>query len=108
MSGLILFGAGAAAAAPTNAKNATTGTFDCGAAGSGTFVVNSGNSQAPQTWNSAHLTFADGSTDVFHPSAFDLTFSFMGQSFTSTASHSRPGDTTCQISSSQNGFTLSG
>ena len=107
LAGFIGLGAGAASAAPSNAKNATTGTFDCGSAGTGTFVVNSGNSQA-QTWNSAHLTFADGSTAVFQPRAFDLTFTFQGQSMTQVASKNGPGSTVCSISASQDGFSLSG
>jgi hypothetical protein len=102
-------GAGSASASPVNAKDALTGTFDCGSAvGSGTFVVNSGNTHAPVTWNVAHLTFADGSTAVFQPRAFDLTFTFNGQSMTQVASKNGPGSTVCSISASQDGFSLSG
>ena len=101
-------GGASASAAPVHAKNALTGTFDCGSAGSGTFVVNSGNAQAAVTWNVAHLTFADGSTAVFQPRAFDLTFTFEGQSMTQVASKNGPGSTVCTISASQDGFSLSG
>jgi hypothetical protein len=45
----------------------------------------------PVTWNVAHLTFADGSTAVFQPRAFDLTFTFEGQSMTQVASKNGPG-----------------
>ena len=53
----------AARAAPSNAKNALMGTFDCGPNGTGTFVVNSGNAQGT-TWSVAHLTFADGNRGI--------------------------------------------
>jgi len=56
---VIGFGATSASASPVNAKNALSGTFDCGSVGSGTFVVNSGNAQAAVTWNAAHVNFAD-------------------------------------------------
>jgi hypothetical protein len=102
------FGAASASASPVNAKDALTGTFNCGSVGTGTFVVNSGNTHAPVTWNAAHLTFADGSTAVFQPRAFDLTFTFEGQSMTQVASKNGPGSTVCRISASQDGFSLSG
>jgi hypothetical protein len=102
------FGGASASASPVNAKNAVAGPFDCGSAGSGTFVVNSGNAQAAATWNAAHLTFADGSTAVFQPRAFDLTFTFDGQSMHQVASKNGPGSTVCSISASQGGFSLSG
>jgi len=105
---VIGFGATSASASPVNAKNALSGTFDCGSVGSGTFVVNSGNAQAAVTWNAAHLTFADGSTAVFQPRAFDLTFTFEGQSMTQVASKNGPGSTVCSIAASQDGFSLSG
>jgi hypothetical protein len=105
---VIGFGATSASASPENAKNALTGTFDCGSVGSGTFVVNSGNAQAAVTWNAAHLTFADGSSAVFQPRAFDLTFTFEGQSMTQVASKNGPGSTVCSIAASQDGFSLSG
>jgi hypothetical protein len=102
------FGGATASASPVNAKPALTGTFDCGSAGSGTFVVNNGNARAAVTWNAAQLTFADGSTAVFQPRAFDLTFTFDGQSMTQVASKNGPGSTVCSISASQDGFSLSG
>jgi hypothetical protein len=101
-------GGASASASPVHAKNVLTGTFDCGSVGSGTFAVNSGNAQAAVTWNAAHLTFADGSTAVFQPRAFDLTFTFEGQSMTQVASKNGPGSTVCSISASQDGFSLSG
>jgi hypothetical protein len=73
------------------------------------FVVNSGNAQAPTTWDVAHLTFADGSTAVFQPRVFDLTFTMGGQSFTEMASHNGPGSTVCAISAIEGpGATLTG
>jgi hypothetical protein len=107
-AGVIGLGVAGASASPSNASTAISGTFDCGAAGSGTFVVNSGNAHAPTTWNVAHLTFADKSTAVFQPRAFDLTFTANGQSMTETASHTGAGSTVCTIAAAQNGFSLSG
>jgi hypothetical protein len=107
-AGIVGLAASTASASPVNAKTALTGTFDCGSVGAGTFVVNSGNAQAATTWNAAHLTFADGSTAVFQPRAFDLTFTFNGQSMTEVASKNGPGSTVCSISASQDGFSLSG
>ncbi len=108
-AGVIGIGAASASAAPSNAPSAISGTFDCGAAGSGTFVTNSGNTHAPTTWNVAHLTFSDGSTAVFQPRVFDLVFTFDGQSYTEIASHNGPGSTVCTISATvSGGGSLSG
>lgn len=107
-AGVVALGASGASASPVNAKTALIGTFDCGSVGAGTFVVNSGNAHAATTWNVAHLTFTDGSTAVFQPRAFDLTFTFNGQSMTQVASKNGPGSTVCGISASQDGFSLSG
>lgn len=52
-------GMSSAVAAPVHAKSSLTGTFDCGGGVTGTFVVNSGNAQAAQTWNSAKVRSAD-------------------------------------------------
>jgi hypothetical protein len=103
------FGVTSAFAAPNNAPDAISGPFDCGTAGAGMFVVNSGNAHASTTWNVAHLTFADGSTAVFQPRSFDLTFTSNGQSFTQIASHNGTGSTVCNISADLGGgATLSG
>jgi hypothetical protein len=67
-------------------------------------VVNTGEANAAVTWNVAHLTFADGSTAVIQPRAFDLTFTSQGQSMTQVASKNGPGSTVCSISASQDGF----
>ena len=113
-----------ASAAPTGAKNAFTGTADCGAAGQFTFVVNNANGQGQGTQNNGNQAlFAPAhiieTHQVFHPTQFDLTFTFTpvsgpSQSFTNTASRSnQTGDTLCVISGSQtdpagNTFSLSG
>jgi hypothetical protein len=108
-AGVMGFGVTSAFAAPSNAPDAVSGPFDCGAAGAGTFVVNSGKANAPTTWNVAHLTFASGRTAVFQPRAFDLTFTSGGQSFTQIASHNGTGSTVCNISADLGGGgTLSG
>src|SRR6266480_4438517 len=85
---------GAAYAAPTNAKNAFSGTAQCDNGQSYTFVVNNANGQGQGAqnngqnqaeWAPAHLS----NGQVFHPTAFDLTFVFTpangpSQSFTNT------------------------
>jgi hypothetical protein len=115
--------AGAAGAAPTGAKNAFTGTADCGAAGQFTFVVNNANGQGQGTENNGNQAlFAPAhlieTHQVFHPTVFDLTFTFVPvsgpvQSFPNTASRPhQTGNTTCSISGSQQSpegtFSLSG
>src|SRR5205807_2824662 len=97
---------GPAGAAPTGAKNAFTGQADCGPAGQFTFVVNSANGQGRGTQNNgnqaeftpAHLIETH---QVFHPTQFDLTFTFTpksgpSQSFTNTDSRpNQTGNTLC-------------
>jgi len=98
-----------AGAAPANAPGALAGTFSCDNGLSGTFVA-TGNNGRGTSWNVAHLTFADGGTGVFHPTAFDLMGSFDGQTFPEvTQKHNTSkGDVTCSISGRNDGFSLSG
>jgi len=116
--------AGPAVGAPTNAKNAFSGTAQCDNGVSYQFVVNSANGQGQGAqnngqnqgeWAPAHLS----NGKVFHPTAFDLTFTFTpangsSQSFTNTdARKNQTGDVTCNISGSQTDpqgdtFSLSG
>jgi len=109
--GVIGLGAGAAYAAPSNAKNAITdGQFDCGSAGSGTFVINTGNANGT-AWGTAHLTFADGSTANFHADSLNLTISGPGVPPGQNESKAKPnatGGVTCQINATQGPFTLAG
>ncbi|MGZ4702722.1 MAG: hypothetical protein ACXV5U_09600 [Ilumatobacteraceae bacterium] len=122
MAGLCVAG-GAAGAAPAGAKNAFLGSADCGGAGRFTFVVNNANGQGQGTENNGNQAlFAPAhlieTGQVFHPTVFDLTFTFTpvtgpSQSFTNTASRpNQTGNTTCIISGSQTGpqgtFSLSG
>ena len=113
-----------AGADPTGSKNATTGTANCGSAGSFQFVVNNSNGQGAGTNNNgnqaefapAHLSPGNG---VFHPTVFDLTFTFIpvsgpSQSFTNTDSRkNQTGNVTCALSANQTDpagdqFVLSG
>jgi len=116
--------AGPALAAPTHAKNAFSGTAKCSNGQSYTFVVNNANGQGQGAqnnnqnqgeWAPAHLS----SGQVFHPTAFDVTFTFtdpngQSQSFTNTdVRPNKSGDVTCDISGSQRDaqgdtFALSG
>ncbi len=103
---------GPAAADPDGAKNAFSGTANCGGAGSYQFVVNSANGQGAGTnnngnqaeWTPAHLSPGNG---VFHPTVFNLTFTFTPsggspQSFTNTDSRkNQTGNVTCSISGTQ-------
>lgn len=100
-------GAAVANAAPTNAPSSLTGSFfGCSNGDSGTFVVNSGNNHATQTWNVAHLTFSTGGTGIFVPTNLALTFN--GMSAPPSTKGSAPGSVTCSISAGGNGFTLTG
>ena len=108
--GLLGLGAAGAGASPSNAPAATTGTFICPGGVTGTFLLNSGNSHAAQTWNIAHLTFDSGGRGIFVPSSLDLTITFDGQPPVSVNSTkgSAPASVTCTISESAPGFSLSG
>jgi hypothetical protein len=102
-------GTSVAAAAPSHAPSALSGTFACPNGETGTFVINSGNAAAATTWNVAHLTFSSGGAGIFVPAMLDLTFTSDGQTFTSQATKgSAPSAITCTISAAQDGFTLSG
>jgi hypothetical protein len=117
--------AGPASADPSGAKNAFSGTVNCGSAGSYQLVVNNANGKGNGTnknngnqanWAPAHLSPGNG---VFHPTVFDVTFTFTpasgpSQSFTNTSSRpNQSGNVTCQINGSQtdpagNTFSVSG
>ena len=106
--------AGTAHADPTGAKGAFPGMANCGSAGSFQFVVNNANGQGSGTNNNpkgqatfapAHLSPGNG---VFHPTNFDLTFTFTPAgggtpiSFTDTASRpNQTGSVTCALTGSQ-------
>src|SRR5947209_14492830 len=81
-----------AGAAPSNSPNLTTGTANCGSAGTYTFVA-SGNNGKGTSWNVAFVTASDGSHAVFHPDSFDLTFTTPdGQAFPQNVTkHKGPG-----------------
>lgn len=108
--GLLGLGAAGAGASPSNAPAATTGTFICPGGVTGTFLLNSGNTHAAQTWNIAHLTFDSGGTGIFVPSALDLTITFDGQPpvTLNATKGSAPGSVTCSISEGGPEFSLSG
>jgi hypothetical protein len=119
--------AGPASADPTGAKGAFPASANCGTAGSYQVVVNSANGQGSGTNNNgnqalyvpAHLSPGNG---VFHPTNFDLTFTFTpgpntpGQPMSfpnDNARTNQTGNVTCAITGSQtdaagNTFSLSG
>jgi hypothetical protein len=80
--------------------------FGCSNGDNGTFVVNSGNSHAPVTWNAANLTFSSGGTGVFIPTAEALLVN--GSPEQPVSKGSTVGSVTCSISASGDGFTLTG
>jgi hypothetical protein len=120
-----LAGAAGASADPTHAKNAATFMATCDNGLTAPVVVNNANGQGSGTdnhsfqaqWAPAHVV---GSNLVFHPTAFDLSFSFFdaasGQTFTDSEVATRKNGataTTCQLSGSQTDpagdvFTISG
>jgi hypothetical protein len=98
-----------ALADPIGAKNASTFDATCGAR-SVQIVVNSANGRGQGAEDQTTAEFAPGlvvgTNEVYHPTAFDLTFTFTPaggtpQSETDTASRkNQTGDVTCQINSS--------
>jgi hypothetical protein len=95
MSVVVLSAVPGSAASP----NSTTGTADCGSAGSYTFSA-SGNHGQGTSWNVAFVTAPDGSRALFHPTSFDFTFiapdgTVVGSE--STAKHHGSGPVTCTI-----------
>jgi hypothetical protein len=107
----VLLQAAPASAAPNHAPNRVVGTADCGADGTFTFVVNTGNSQAT-TWSPAFVTRSDGARAIFHPLSFDLTFTSPFGTETEVASKPQaPGPVSCSITGSPVSFpeaTVSG
>jgi hypothetical protein len=104
--GVLGVGVAGAGAAPRNAPTSVSGTFfDCSNGDSGTFVVNSGNSQ-PTTLNAAHLTFSGGGTGIFVPTGRTLTFN--GVPEPPVTKGSAQGSVTCSISASEDGLPLTG
>jgi hypothetical protein len=117
--------AASAFADPTGAKGSFTAWASCDNGMSVPVVVNSADGQGGGTqngtqagWTPAHVV---GSSLIFHPATFNLTFTFTpaggGQSQSQSQTASRPNgpgvQTTCQISGSQTDpqgdtFTLSG
>ena len=107
---------------PTGSKNAFPITAVCGGQ-TVQVVVNSANGRGSGAQNNTTAEFAPahviGTNEIFHPTAFDVTFTFTPvggspQSFTDTSSRpNKTGDVTCDISASQtdpqgNTFSLSG
>jgi hypothetical protein len=107
----VLLQAAPVSAAPNHAPNRLVGTADCGADGTFTFVVNTGNSQAT-TWNPAFVTRSDGARAIFHPLSLDITFTTPFGTETEVASKPQaPGPVSCSITGSPVNFpqaTLSG
>ncbi len=105
--------AATASADPTHAKNSFTFWATCGNRLSAPVVINNANGQGSGTnnhpfqaqWAPAHVV---GSSLVFHPASFDLSFSFFdaasGETFTDSEVATRSNgkiSTSCDISGSQ-------
>jgi hypothetical protein len=118
----LLVGAATASADPVGSKGSMTLPATCGQA-TVMLVVNSANGQGAGAQNNNTAPFAPaqvlGSNAVFHPEAFDLTYSFTPaggatQSFLNTNARKNPQTpVTCTIHSSQtdpagNPFALDG
>jgi hypothetical protein len=107
--GLLGLGVSAASAAPSKAPSAQKGAFVCPGGVTGTFIINSGNSHAAQTWNVAHLTFDGGGAGIFVPTELDLTITTPGGTFmTHSVKGKARGSITCSISETAPGFSLTG
>jgi hypothetical protein len=104
------FVAGPAAADQTAAKYAFTAHADCNNGMSVDIVVNNANGQGQGTNNGTQAPWAPahviGSTQVFHPTAFDATFTFTSsegsQSFQlDTTRKNQAGDVVCHVHGSK-------
>ena len=106
---LLLGLAAPAAAAPSRAPHLLVGTADCGSDGTFDFLATQSNSEST-TWNPAFITSSDGTTGLFIPTSFDLTFTSPEGSFSFTAAKgAAPGPVSCEINGEPApGFTLSG
>jgi hypothetical protein len=111
-----------ALADPTGAKNAFPIDAQCGDR-TIQVVVNSANGRGQGAQDNTTAEFSPahviGTNEIFHPTMFDLTFTFTPaegspQSFTDTSSRpNQTGDVTCELSATQtddqgNTFSLSG
>jgi hypothetical protein len=120
---LCLLTASGGLADPIGSKNSFTGTASCTNGLSYRFVVNSANGQGSGAQNQNTAQWAPAhflnSSQVFHPAAFDVTFTFTpaggsAQSFTNTATRANAKVVvTCTVSGSQtdqqgNTFSISG
>lgn len=108
--GLMATGAASTLAAGPQGPNTTTGTADCGAAGTFSFRV-SGTSQHAMatTWSPAFLTSSTGQHALFIPSVLRFTFTTPQGTFSSTETKGHaPGGTTCSIMAGGGGFMLTG
>jgi hypothetical protein len=110
-SAAVLLQAAPASAAPNNAPHRLVGTADCGADGTFTFVVNSGNANGT-AWSPAFVTRSDGARGVFHPVSLDLIITTPFGTDTEVVSKpSAPGPVSCFITASPVDFpgaTLTG
>jgi hypothetical protein len=98
--------------ADVGGPNPTTGTADCGSAGTFTFLVGGNNGMGMSTrWNPAFLTSTtSGQRFLFIPAELNLTFTTPAGSFTSDeVKGNAPSSVACTIASTPNPqFSLSG
>jgi hypothetical protein len=99
--GMVAAAGSVAAADPTGSKNAQLLSATCNGQRV-QVVVNSANGQGSGTQNGTQAQFTPahviGTNQVFHPTSFDLTFTFDGFTFVNTASRpNQQGTTTCII-----------
>src|SRR5262249_51541978 len=92
-------GMATASASPSNPPTSVSGHFTCPGGVAGTIVVNNGKGSPPTTTRtSAHLTFTNGRTRIFGPTAPDLTFMFpQGPVTEHFTKGNAPGSITCSI-----------
>ena len=109
-AGLLCGLSGVASADPTNPPSASgSAQIDCGTFGSGTYITNSGHSQA-LTWNPMFVIDGQGGLTKVIPTAYDFTIYVNGVPVFSpnVSKGSAPGAVTCQLSGGSNGVTISG
>ena len=106
---LLLGIAAPATADPSRAPHLLVGTADCGSDGTFNFLATQSNSEST-TWNPAFITSSDGTTGLFIPTSFDLTFTSPEGSFSfAAAKGATSGPVSCDIEGAPApGFTLTG
>lgn len=108
-AGVLAVAGPAALADPTQNRNVTVGTADCGSDGTFTFLTTSNNGRGTP-WSPAFVLSTSGRRALFHPASLDLTFTSPQGVFTEDVTRGGgPGPVVCTVAAAPfPGATLSG